>query len=47
MIGGIYVKKITDKIILAMKNKNIPFDEEIVGFGLEIIFMKIILKEDL
>lgn len=42
MIGGIYVKKITDKIILAMKNKNIPFDEEIVGFGLEIIFMKII-----
>lgn len=42
MMGGIYVKKITDKIILAMKNKNISFDEEVVEFGLEIILMKII-----
>lgn len=36
------MKKITDKIILAMKNKNISFDEEVVEFGLEIILMKII-----
>lgn len=42
MIGGVYVKKITDKIICAMKNKNISVDEEVVKFGLEIIFMKIL-----
>lgn len=42
MIGGVYVKKITDKIICAMKNENILVDEEVVKFGLEIILMKIL-----
>lgn len=42
MIGGVYVKKITDKIICAIKNENILLDEEVVKFGLEIIFMKIL-----
>ncbi len=42
MIGGGYVEKITDKIIFAMKKRNILIEEEIVRFGLEIILLKII-----
>ena len=34
--------KISDKIIHAMKNRNILIEEKIVRFGLEIIFVKIL-----
>lgn len=36
------MKKITDKIFFAMKNKNIMVDEEVVKYGLEIIFTKVL-----
>lgn len=36
------MKKITDKIFCAMKNKNIMVDEEVVKYGLEIIFTKVL-----
>lgn len=36
------MKKITDKIFCAMKNKNIMVDEEVVKYGLEIIFIKVL-----
>lgn len=36
------MKKITDKIFCAMKNKNIVVDEEVVKYGLEIISTKVL-----
>ena len=36
------MKKITDKFFCAMKNKNIMVDEEVVKYGLEIIFTKVL-----
>lgn len=36
------MKKITDKNFFAMKNKNIMVDEEVVKYGLEIIFTKVL-----